>query len=140
MAKHGPHIVLKVCSFWILIYLLRDVPCQISHCWVNPVAPFLEMVKIWSGWDISRKCFVEIPGILVQYLHIMRIFLFVCQSTSWLTSLLKSRKYQDVSCSGWDIFLKYFGDLPVMFLHCFQKSKSFCMCVCPLVGIPPYWS
>ena len=84
--------------------------------------------------------FVQIPGILVQYLHFIRIILFVLQSASWLTSLLKLGKYRDVSCSGWDIFFKYFGDLPGMFLHYFSKLKSFCMCVCLLVGLPPYWS
>ena len=44
--KDGPHIVLRICSSSILINLLRDVLCQISHCWVYPVAPFLEMAKI----------------------------------------------------------------------------------------------
>ena len=32
----------------------------------------------WSGWDISVKIFVEILDIFVQYLHIIRKFLFVC--------------------------------------------------------------
>ena len=27
--------------------MLRDVPCQISHCWVYPVAPFPRNGKIW---------------------------------------------------------------------------------------------
>merc|ERR1712082_112770 len=44
--------------------------------------------------------FVKIPGILVQYLHFIRIFLLVLHSASWLTSLLKLGKYRDVSCSG----------------------------------------
>ena len=38
--KHSPHLVLKIGSSWILINVPRDVPCQISHCWVYPVAPF----------------------------------------------------------------------------------------------------
>ena len=38
--KDGPHIVLRICSSSILINLLRDVLCQISHCWVYPVASF----------------------------------------------------------------------------------------------------
>ena len=67
--------------------------------------------------------FVEIPGILVQYLHIIRFYLFVCQSASWLTSLLKLGKYRDVSCPGWDIFFKYFGHLPGMFFTLFLKIK-----------------
>ena len=40
MAKHGPHLVLKISSSWILIHMPRDDPCQISHCWVYPVFPF----------------------------------------------------------------------------------------------------
>ena len=38
--KHGPHNVLQIGSFQILIIVPRDVPCQISHCWDYPVAPF----------------------------------------------------------------------------------------------------
>ena len=67
--------------------------------------------------------FVQIPGILVQYLHFIRIILFVLQSASWLTSLLKLGKYRDVSCPGWDIFFKYFGHLPGMFFTLFLKIK-----------------
>jgi len=45
--KHCPHMVLKIGSSSISINLLRDVPCQISHCWVYPVAPFPRNGKIW---------------------------------------------------------------------------------------------
>ena len=52
MAKHGPHMVLKFAYSGIVINVPRDVPCQISHCWVHPVAPFPKigqnMVLIWS--------------------------------------------------------------------------------------------
>ena len=41
-SKHGPQMVLKICSFWILINIPRDVPCQISHCQVYPGVPFLK--------------------------------------------------------------------------------------------------
>ena len=41
MEKQGPHMVLKIGSSLILIIVLRDVQCQISHCWVYPVIPFL---------------------------------------------------------------------------------------------------
>ena len=34
--------------------------------------------------------------------------LYVCQSVSWLTSLLKLDKCRDISCSGCDIFLTFF--------------------------------
>ena len=40
--KHGLHLVLKIGSTWILINMPRDVPCQISHCQVYPVVPFLK--------------------------------------------------------------------------------------------------
>ena len=78
---------------------------------------------IWMIYLLEN--FVEIPGILVQYLHFIRIILFVLQSASWLTSLLKLGKYRDVSCPGWDIFFKYFGDLPGMFFTLFLKIKIF---------------
>ena len=38
--KLGPKMLLQTGSSWILINVPRDVPCQISHCWVYPVAPF----------------------------------------------------------------------------------------------------
>ena len=38
--KHSPQMVFKIGSSGILINVPRDVPCQISHCWVYPVAPF----------------------------------------------------------------------------------------------------
>ena len=49
--KQGPHLVLKIVSSWIFINVSRDDPCQISHCWVYPVVPFLEngqnMALLW---------------------------------------------------------------------------------------------
>merc|ERR1712082_154106 len=45
--KHGPHMVLQIGSSQILINVPRDVPCQISHCWVHPVAPFPKKAKTW---------------------------------------------------------------------------------------------
>ena len=44
-------------------------------------------------------------------------FLYVCQSVSWLTSLLKLYKYRDVFYSGWYIFLKSFGEILLMLRH-----------------------
>ena len=51
--------------------------------------------------------------------------MYVCQSVSWLTSLLILDKSSDISSSGWDIFVKFFGDIPKMFLHCFQMLTNF---------------
>ena len=38
--KYGPNMVLEIGSPLILIIVPRDVPCQMSHCWVYPVDPF----------------------------------------------------------------------------------------------------
>ena len=51
--------------------------------------------------------------------------LHVSQSVSWLTSLLKLDKYRDISGPEWDIFLKFFGDIPGMLLHHFQIILNF---------------
>ena len=60
------------------------------------------------------------PGMLVHKLQITLNFLYVCQSVSWLTSLLKLDKYRHISSSGWDIFLNCFGDIPGMLVHYIQ--------------------
>ena len=52
-------------------------------------------------------------------------FLYVCQSVSWLTSLLKLDKYRDISSSGWDTFLKFFWDIPRIFLDYLQIILNF---------------
>ena len=51
--------------------------------------------------------------------------LYVCKLVSWLTSLLISDKYRDISSSGWDIFLKSLGGIPGMFVHYFQIITNF---------------
>ena len=38
--KHGPHMVLKIGSSWILINVPRDAPCQISQFLVYPIVHF----------------------------------------------------------------------------------------------------
>ena len=57
---------------------------------------------------------------LVHLFKIILNFFYVCQSVSWLTSLLKLYKYRDISSSGWDIFLKIFGDISGMLAGQFQ--------------------
>ena len=59
--------------------------------------------------------------------------MYVCQSVSWLTFLLKLDKYRDISSSGWDIFLKFFGGIPEMFLQFFKILTNF-MYVCQSVS------
>ena len=48
----------------------------------------------WSGWDIFLEFFEDIPETLVHWFQIILNFLFVCQSVSWHTTLLKSHKYR----------------------------------------------
>ena len=71
-----------------------------------------------------RQFFGNIPGMFVHWFQINLIF-YVCQSVSWLTSLLKLDKYKDISRSELDIFLKFFGDIPMMFVHWFHINLNF---------------
>ena len=57
------------------------------------------LVKLYKFRDISSsgryiflKFFGDIPGMLVHYFQIIQNFLYVCQSVSWLTVLLKLDK------------------------------------------------
>ena len=70
-----------------------------------------------SGWVISLKFFGGIPGMFVHLFQIILNFMYICQSVSWLTSLLQLHKYRDISTSEWDMFLKLFGDIPEMLAH-----------------------
>ena len=38
--KHGPHMVLQICSPWIIINVLREAPYQISQFLVYTIVPF----------------------------------------------------------------------------------------------------
>ena len=76
------------------------------------ISPFLEELSFLNS--------LRHPGTLVHYFHIIVSFLHVCQSVSWLTSLVKLGKYRDISSSGWDIFLTIFGDIPGMLVHILQ--------------------
>ena len=78
-----------------------------------------------SWWDIFLKYFGDILGMFVHFFQIITIFLFVCQSISWLTSLMKLGQFRNISCSWWDIFLKLYGDIPRIFLHHFQIISNF---------------
>ena len=59
-------------------------------------------------------------------------FLYVCQSVSLLTSLLKLDIYRNISSSGWHIS-EFFGGFPRMFIHLFQIIMNF-LCVCQYVS------
>ena len=62
---------------------------------------------------------------LLHHFQIILNFLYVCQSVSWLTSLLKLDKYRDISGPECAIFLKFFGDIPGMLLHHFRVILNF---------------
>ena len=76
-------------------------------------------------WDIFLKIFGDIPGMFLHHFKIILNFLYVCQSVSWLTSLLKLGQNRDISCPGWDIFLKFSVDIPEMFVHFYQIMTNF---------------
>merc|ERR1711954_441289 len=79
------------------------------------------------------KFFGGIPVMLVHLFQMILNFMYVCQSVSWLTSLLNLYKYRDISSSGRDIFLKFAGDIPRMNLHYFQIILNF-LYVCQSVS------
>ena len=86
-----------------------------------------------SWWYIFLKSSEDIPGMFVDYFWMLTNFLYVCQSVSWLTSLLKLGLYRDISCSRWDIFLKFFRGIPKIFLDFFQIIQNF-LYVCQSVS------
>ena len=77
---------------------------------------------------------------MVHLFQIVLNFLYVCQSVIWLTFLLKLHKYWDISSSGWDIFLKFFGDIPGMLVHLFKIILNFCMSLSLLFSSLSYWN
>ena len=93
----------------------------------------LKLHKYWdiasSGWYIFLNFFGGIPGMLVPYIPRIWNFLYVCQSASWLTSLLKLDKYRDISSSGWNIFLNFFGDIPWDVCTLVPNNCKFLVCL-----------
>ena len=61
----------------------------------------------WQGhvWTLFGPQVHNIPWLFVHYFQILMNFLYICQSVSWLTSLLILDKCRNISCSGWNIFL-----------------------------------
>ena len=99
--------------------------CQ-SVSWLTSLlklGPYRDISFSW--WYIFRRIFGHIPEMFVHFFWTLTIFLYVCQSISWLTNLLKFGPYRDISCSGWDIFQIFLGDIPEMFLHYFQIVTNF---------------
>ena len=86
-----------------------------------------------TGWDILLKKFGGFPGMILLLILIIPNFLYVGQSVSWLTLLLKLGQYRYISCTRWDIFLKIFGGFPGINLHHFHIILNF-LYVCQSVS------
>ena len=103
----GFHVCLSVCLF---VYFLTEIRQRdISS----------------SEWDIFLEFFGDLPEVLVHWIKIIQISLYVCQSGSWHTSLMKYDKFRDIASSGWDIFLNFYGHIPGMLVHLFQIILEF---------------
>ena len=69
--------------------------------------------------------FWDFPEVLVHCIQKNQISLYVHQSGSWQTSLMKSDNFRDIASSGWDIFLNLYGHIPGMLVHLFQIILNF---------------
>ena len=116
---------------------LGEAVCHALAVRPSPLTSFV--YNSGSGWDPFLKSVGHILGMFVDYFWIIQNFLYVCQSVSWLTFLLKIDKYRDISTSGWDIFLKFFGDIPRIFPDYLQIIYNF-LYVCQSVSwLTFYW-
>ena len=88
---------------------------------------------ICSDWDIFLKLFWHISGMFAHFFQIVTNFLYVCQSVRWIAYLLKLGQYRDISCPGWDRFLKILGGILGIFLNHIQIITYFHMSVIHLV-------
>ena len=128
---------LSVCSVVPNVMNLLDV-CKSVSCLIS----LLKLDKYgdisFSWWDLFLKFFGDIPEVFLHYFQTLIQFLYVCQSISWLTSLLKWGQYRDISSSEWEIFLKFLET----FLGCLYTNSKylwyFCMSVSLLVGLLPH--
>ena len=79
--------------------------------------------------------------VLRHYQHKVQIFLnfwHICQSFSWLTSLLKLDKYRDISSSGWDNFLIFLDIFLGCWYTCYKWFWFSYMTVSLFVCLLPY--
>ena len=108
--------------------------CQ-SVSWLTSLLKLYKYRDISSsGRDIFLKFSGDIPRMNLHQFQIILNFLYVCQSVSWLTSLLKLYKYRVTASSGRDIFLKFSGHIPRMNLHQLQIILNF-LYVCQSVSL-----
>ena len=121
----------------MLVHYFQIILNVIYVC--HSVCLLTSLLKLDKYRDISsswRDIFLKFPGdivrMLAHYFKIILNFMYVCQSVSWLTSLLKLYKYSDISCYRWDIFHIFLGYFPWMFGHYFQINMN-CLYVCQSV-------
>ena len=107
--------------------------CQ-SVSWLSSLLILYKYSDIsTSERDIFLKISGDLPGMLAHWFQIILKFLYVCQSVICLTSLLILYKYRDNSSSGWNIFLKFLGDILGTLVHYFQIFLIF-LYVCQSVS------
>ena len=106
--------------FWNFLYVSQSVS------WIT-LLPKLDKNRDISSsdWYIFLKFLEDIPGMLVHLLQMILNVSYVCQSGSWHTFLMKSNKLWDISSSGWDIFLIFYGHIPGMLVHLLQIIPKF---------------
>ena len=121
--------VLEEISFWFLDTFLRCLykNSKCLHISCMSVCPLEGLHTYWNqAWmRYFLKISGNIPGRFLHHFPIITNCLYVCQSVSWLTSLLKLGKYRDMSCPGWYIFLNFFWEIPRMFVHNFPIITNF---------------
>ena len=83
---------------------------------IRPIYKYLQYCMIYLS-----EIFGDITRTFLDYFQIIQI----CQSASWLTSLLKLGSYRDISSSVGDISLKFFRGIPGMFVHLSQIILKF---------------
>ena len=119
---------------WMFVHHFQIITNFLSVClsvsWLTYLLKLCQYRDIsLPVWNIFLNFFVDIPWMFLHRFPIIKNCLYVCQTISWLTSLLKLDKCRDFSWSGRDIFLKFFWDIPRLLLHYFQIITNF-FCVC----------
>ena len=122
-------------SFWIFLEIFLGC-WNTSYKWFGiscmSVSLFVCLLPYWNKtkWYLQfwmrylSGLFLDLPKVLVHCIQKNQISFYVCQSSSWHTSLLKSNNFGDSSSSGWDIFLNFYWHILGMFVHMFQINPN----------------